>query len=565
MTKRKRPQSVNPTGLINSLKINLSGFLVVLMLSLLTSCTEHPEADLILYNGTFYTLDSAFSTVEAIAIKDGKILATGSIDSIRSTYRAPQNIDLEGKFVYPGFNDAHSHFLGYAGTLRSVNLVGTQSFDEVLERIGAFQSEHKTTFITGRGWDQNDWEVKEFPSKERLDQLYPDIPVYVKRIDGHAGLANQAALDFAGIDTSTTVSGGIVQKKNGRLTGLLLDNAMHLVEPPRMPTPLLVEAVEEAQHNLFKVGLTTVTDAGLQGYELELLDSLDQAGDLQIRVYAMVADGPELLDHYLEKGKLESGHLKVSAFKFYMDGALGSRGALMLKSYADDRGNRGLQMDSAGHYLAAAKRLQEAGWQMCIHAIGDSANRLALDIYDSVLTGDDSRWRIEHAQVVHPSDLSRFGALGVIPSVQPTHATSDMYWARQRLGKSRMNGAYAYQRLLRSAGMVALGTDFPVEGIDPLRTFYAAVFRQDEKGFPEKGFIPTEKLTREQALRGMTEWPAYAAFEEKIKGKLVPGLLADMVVLDKDLTKASPAEILKARVLMTFSGGDAVFVAKKPE
>ncbi len=536
---------------------------VLFLAIVLSSCTEHPQADLIVYNATMYTVDSAFSTVQAMAIKDGKIIATGSVDSIRKTYRAPENIDLQGKFVYPGFNDAHSHFMGYAGTLRSVNLVGTKSYDEVLERIKTFQNEHKAEYITGRGWDQNDWEIKEYPTKERLDMLFPETPVFVRRIDGHAGLANQAALNLAGIDTSTMVSGGVIEIKDGQLTGILIDNAMSLIVEPKLNSKALAEALKEAETNLFEVGLTTVTDAGLEQYQIEILDSLQKEGLLNIRVYAMVSDTKGLVDYYLDKGKIKTDKLNVSSVKFYLDGALGSRGALMLHPYFDNPNNNGHQIDSTSHYFASAQKLKAAGWQMCVHAIGDSANRLVLNVYEKVLDGNtDHRWRIEHSQIVEPTDVARFGELGVIPSIQPTHATSDMYWAENRLGSDRMNEAYPYQNLLQSAGMVALGTDFPIEGIDPLRTFYSAVFRQDEKGYPDGGFTPNQKLTREQALKGMTIWAAYAAFEENEKGSLEAGKWADFVVLDQDLITTPQQDLLDTKVIMTFLGGESVYDTK---
>ncbi len=535
-------------------------FKILIIVMALAACTTHPQADLIIYNAKIYTVDSAFTTARAMAIKNGKIIATGTVDSIRKTFRAPKNIDLEGKFVYPGFNDAHSHFMGYAGTLRSVNLVGTTSFDEVLERIKTFQNEHRTEYITGRGWDQNDWEIKEFPTKDRLDILFPETPVFVKRIDGHAGLANQAALNLAGIDINTDVAGGIIEKKNGALTGILVDNAMDLIVEPELDRQVMAEALKEAEQNLFAVGLTTVTDAGLDRAQIELLDSLQKEGMLNIRVYAMVSDKKGLVDYYLEKGQIKTDKLNVSSVKFYLDGALGSRGALMLHPYFDDPENEGLQLDSIGHYIAYAEKLKAAGWQMCVHAIGDSANRLVLNVYEQVLQGKENhRWRAEHSQIVEPVDVARFGKLGVIPSIQPTHATSDMYWAENRLGSNRMNEAYPYQNLLQSAGMVALGTDFPIEGIDPLRTFYSAVFRQDDKGFPEGGFTPDQKLTREQALRGMTIWAAYAAFEENEKGSLEAGKWADFVVLDQDIMSAPQENLLNTKVVMTYLAGKNVF------
>ena len=536
-------------------------FRLLAVLTIIASCNDHPKADLIVYNGKIYTVDSSFATVEAMAIKDGKILETGTLDHIRRTYRAPRNIDLEGKFVYPGFNDAHSHFVGYANTLMWVNLVGTTSYEEVIERTKEFQKKHGMTFVIGRGWDQNDWGTTDFPTKKKLDKMFPYIPVYLYRIDGHAALANQAALNFAGIDTSTKVMGGVVQKdENGELTGLLIDNAMDLVRLPGLENSDLVEAMLEAQQNVFEVGLTTVTDAGQDRETLEFVDSLQQAGKLKVRLYAMVADKPYLQEYYLKKGKMKTDRLNVGAFKFYLDGALGSRGALMLKPYSDDPKNCGSQLSPYEHYVESAKKLQAGGWQMCVHAIGDSANRLVLDVYEEVLEGNkDHRWRIEHAQVVATEDYTRFGNLGVIPSVQPTHATSDMYWAEERLGFDRMHEAYSYKSLLDSARVLPLGTDFPVEDIDPLRTFFSAVFREDTAGLPDGGFRPDQKLSRQDALRGMTIWPAYAAFEEGEKGTLEAGKFADFVVLNKNLMTVSKADFADTKVLMTFVGGEKVF------
>lgn len=525
------------------------------------SCDDHPKADLIIYNGKIYTVDSGFSVVNAMAVKDGKVLETGTLDHIRRTYRAPKNIDLEGKFVYPGFNDAHSHFVGYANTLRWVNLVGTKSYEEAIKRTKDFQKEHGLTFVIGRGWDQNDWGMDGFPTKAKLDKMFPHIPVYLYRIDGHAALVNQATLNFAGVDTSTTINGGIVQKdEQGKLTGILIDNAMSLVSLPNLAHDELAEVLREAEKNIFKVGLTTVTDAGLEREQIELIDSLQKAGEMKLRVYAMVADKPYLQEYYLKNGPIKTDLLNVSSFKFYLDGALGSRGALMLKPYADDTANYGLQLSPYSHYVESAKKLKDKGWQMCVHAIGDSANRLVLNVYEEVLEGGkDHRWRVEHAQIVSQKDWARFGNLGVIPSVQPTHATSDMYWVEERLGWDRMFEAYPYQSLLDSASVLPLGTDFPVEDIDPLRTFYAAVFRQDTAGFPKEGFIPKEMLSREDALRGMTIWPAYAAFEENEKGSLEAGKWADFVILNQDLINVSKNKMLETKVVMTFVAGELVY------
>jgi len=526
---------------------------------ILLSCKQSKtEVDTIIYNATIYIVDSAFSTTEAVAISEGKIVATGSNQEIKDVYSSSQTFNLNGAYLYPGFIDAHTHFYHYGMGLSQVNLVGTKSLEEVVERVKNFQELHQLDFIKGRGWDQNDWEIKEFPDKSQFDSLFPQTPVLLKRIDGHAALANQAALDYAGINNATTISGGVLQKKEGQLTGVLIDNAVDLIEPPEMKTKEKVEALLQAQQNLFDAGITTVVDAGLKRNEIELIDSLQQLGLLKMRVYAMVSDSKEDLDYYLKNGPVKTSNLNVSSFKYYMDGAMGSRGALLLEPYSDDPGNYGLLLSEVEHFEDAAERLSEAGWQMCVHAIGDSANRLVLDIYEGALKNKDQRWRIEHAQVIHPGDMDRFGKLGVIPSIQPTHATSDMYWIEERLGKQRLNRTYAYKSLLLSAKVIPLGTDFPVEDISPLKTFSSSFFRQDAEQFPKGGFLANEGLSRKETLKGMTLWPAYANFEEREKGSVEPGKWADFTVLDTDLMTADQKEILNAKVLATFVAGQKV-------
>ncbi len=537
-------------------------FKLLFAASIIWSCSHQPQADLIVFNGTIYTVDSAFSTAEAMVIKDGKIVTTGDFKSLSEKYNAIETLDLEGSIAYPGFNDAHCHYFGYARNLRTVNLIGTKSMNEVIERVVSFQNEFPSEFIVGRGWDQNDWDTKEFPTKDSLDLLFPNTPIYLGRIDGHAAIVNQATLDKFSINETTEATGGIVVKNENGLTGVLVDHACDLVKLPHLEKSKMITLLKEAEQNLFAAGLTSLTDAGLNPYAINLIDSLQKAGELSIRLNIMVSDSPENLDYYLSNSPIVNEQLTVKSFKFYLDGALGSRGALMLEPYADDTANFGLQMADKSHYLAAAKRLKEAGWQMCVHAIGDSANRLVLDVYEEALAGDyKARWRIEHAQIVHPTDIPRFGDLGVLPSIQPTHATSDMYWADERLGANRMVEAYPYQSLLQSASVLPLGTDFPVEDIDPLKTFYSAVFRQDTAGFPPGSFGANEKLSREETLRGMTTWAAYASFEEKIKGSLEEGLLADFVILDKDIMKISQDDFFDAQVLKTYVAGKLVFAA----
>lgn len=535
---------------------------MLLAWSLLFACQQQEKAETLYFNATIYTVDSTFSTVEAMAIREGKVVATGSFDELDKQYVFEQKVDLEGQFVYPGFNDAHSHFMGYAQSIKAANLYGTHSWEEVLTRVQDFHTKEQGDVIFGRGWDQNHWDVKEFPTRNELDSLFPNTPVALVRIDGHAWLVNGAALALSGINGESEIRGGIVKMENGEPTGLLIDNAISLLDWPKMPVAQMADLLQQAEQNLFAAGLTTVCDAGLERYQIEMLDSLHKAEALKIRVYAMVADEEHLMEYYLKVGPLYTDKLNVRAFKFYLDGALGSRGALMLAPYADDSNNVGLQLNSYQHYLEAAKKLEAAGWQMCAHAIGDSANRLVLDVYSEVLKDKDSRWRVEHAQIVHPKDVLRFGELGVIPSIQPTHATSDMAWAYERLGAERMNEAYPYKSLKKSAGVLALGTDFPVERISPILTFYSAVFRMDGDGNPPGGFGPDEMLTREEVLRGMTIDAAYAEFEEHRKGSLEAGKLADFVVLDTDLLSAERQKIRNTNVLATYLNGDLVFKAE---
>lgn len=527
----------------------------------LTSCQQKTTADLLVYNGHIYTLDSSFSTVEAMVVSEGKVVATGPSEFILENFEAADSMNLEGSFVYPGFNDAHTHFYWYAIGLDELNLVGTRSYDEVLQKVQEYAQSRNPGFIKGRGWDQNDWGQTDFPTNERLNELFPETPVLLSRVDGHAALVNDAALRYANISADTSIQGGKLLMKNGEFSGILIDNAVDLIEAPAPSEEQGRKALLRAQDSLARYGITSVTDAGLTTREIDLLQKMYKSGELLIRSNVLVSDKPELLNHYLANEKVTGEFLTVRGFKFYLDGALGSRGALMLEAYTDDTSNYGLMLSSRQHFVDAAMRLKEAGWQMAIHAIGDSANRLALSVYAEVLgdNSEDHRWRIEHAQIVHPADVQTFGKLNVIPSVQPTHATSDMYWAEERLGENRMVEAYPYRKLLEQNDLIVLGTDFPVEDIDPRKTFVAAVFRQDSAGFPPGGFLPAETLSRQQALRGMTQWPAYASFQENFKGKLLPGMAADFVVLNTDLMEAELQEVLSAKVLATYLDGQSIY------
>ncbi len=538
--------------------------LTLLLSSLFMSCEQlkKEKVDLIVHNAIIYTVNDGFEKAEAMAIDSGRIVAVGPEHEIRNKYEGRETLDLRMKFVYPGFIDGHCHFTGYGLSLQQVDLTGTKSWDECLERISEFAEKHPEGWITGRGWDQNDWADKSFPDNRELNQRFPDRPVFVRRVDGHAGIANTAALKLAGITEKTEIVGGDVKKYGEVLTGLLVDNAMEpvLKAIPEPDETLLRKALTEAQKNCFAVGLTGVDDAGISWRDVALIEKMHADSTLKIRVYAMLSDAPENYAYFLEQGPLKTDRLSVRSFKYYIDGALGSRGAALLEPYSDDPDNSGLILTDPDYLRQQAQKLHDAGFQINTHCIGDSANRLVLQVYGDILGGsNDKRWRIEHAQVLAPEDFSLFGKYNIIPSVQPTHATSDMYWAEERLGPERIKYAYAYKELLKQNGLLALGTDFPVEDIDPLNTFYAAVFRRDHTGFPEGGFEPGNALTREEALRGMTIWNAIANFEENEKGSLEPGKFADFVVLNIDLMTVPQEDFDQVKVEMTFIDGERVY------
>ncbi len=543
---------------------------------LLLSCSYRNEkVDLLVYNGSIYTVDSAFEKTEAMAVKDGKIVACGRTEDLFSRFDANEKLDLSGKTVVPGLIDAHCHFLGYGLGLARVNLLNTKSFTEVIERVSAYSKKdlqdeklprmknrtNETKWIIGRGWDQNDWQNKQMPNRKTLDSLFPARPVMLTRIDGHAVLVNAFALKLAGITAATKISGGEIILENDMPSGVLVDNAVDLVKRVIPPVDVneKTEALLNAQTNCFAMGLTTVVDAGLMADEVRLIDSLQKKQMLQMRMYVMLSDSAPNYKAYLEKGPYKTDFLNVRSFKFYVDGALGSRGACLYDDYSDKKNWKGFLLATPKHFSDAAELLANKGFQMNAHCIGDSAFGLMTNIYATYCKGDGSkRWRIEHAQVCNKKDWQVLNK-DIIPSVQPTHATSDMYWADVRLGKERVKTAYAYKDLLQHCGVLALGTDFPVEDISPFKTFYAAVYRRDSKGFPPSGFQSENALSREESLRGMTIWAAYANFEENEKGSLEPGKFADFVVLDTDIMTCNEAKILSAAVEKTFVNGKEVY------
>lgn len=535
----------------------LGGLLITLV-----SCQENQklEADLIVTNANVYTVDSAFAKAETFAVKDGKFIAVGTTTAITQKYDAPEVLDASGKTILPGLIDAHCHFYRLGTTMQSVNLVGTKSFEEVLDRVHQFQESRKAAFIYGRGWDQNDWEDKNFPTKRELDSLYPDTPVALQRIDGHALLVNQRALDLANIDNTTVVEGGEILKDSELLTGVLIDNPMDMVFNimPEMSRDQKIQALKDAQTACFEYGLTTVNDAGIDKNTIKLIDSLQQAGALEMRIYAMISNTSDEVNYFLNQGILKTDKLNVRSVKVYGDGALGSRGAALREPYSDRHNHYGALVTPVDSMYALAQKLAASNFQMNTHAIGDSANTVVLNTYAQVLEGQsDRRWKVEHAQVIAAEDFDFFDD-NIIPSVQPTHATSDMYWAQDRLGSRRMKGAYAYKQLLDEAGIIALGTDFPVEEINPFYTFYSAVARKDLQHYPESGFQMKDALSREETLRGMTIWAAYSNFEEKEKGSIEVGKFADFIIMDQDIMTVEEDEIPNLKVSKTFVGGEQV-------
>jgi len=537
-------------------------FLAVILI-LFSSCMKEEKVDLIIHNARIHTMVDGEKVFEAMAVMDGKIVEIGPERQILNKYRAEEVIDAGGRDVYPGFTDAHGHIFSYAQQKLSVNLFGTRSMKDVLNTCSQYKDRTKQNFIIGRGWDQSLWGTNELPSNSELSALFPDIPVCLYRVDGHALIANDYLLSKAGITAKSSIAGGKIHLANGKPTGLLVDNAMSLVEEfiPTFSEQDIISAVIDIQEELFSYGITGVHEAGIEFDQIAFLKNIIDNNDFQLNIYAMLMATDENIDFAKKNGIFSYKNLSIRSFKVMADGALGSRGALLKRPYKDDHGHNGLQVSDVKTMRKVALLALDLDYQMNTHCIGDSANALVLELYRKVNeVKKDHRFRIEHAQIIDPKDFSKFSSYGVLPSVQPTHAVSDQRWVENRIGKDRLKGAYAYSKLLKTCGMIAIGTDFPVELTNPFLTIHAAVQRKNADDMPIEGFLKSEALSLEETLKGMTIWAAYAAFQEKERGTLEVGKMADFAIFQKPVVSRPNFESNFS--WMTFVSGKKVYVAE---
>ncbi|MDF3026831.1 MAG: Amidohydrolase 3 [Fluviicola sp.] len=535
-----------------------SFFLIVLSS---VSCMKGKSVDLVIHNAKIHTMDDKNSVAQAIAIRDGKVIEVGPDRQIMNKYSADEYMDAEGKDIFPGFADAHGHMMSLARQKLSVNLVGAASMEELIVRVEKYSQRKERSVIVGGGWDQSLWNVKELPTNELLNEKFPDKPVVLYRIDGHAVLVNEAALKKFGINESSRIDGGaILKREDGSLNGILLDNAISLIsnQLPDFSDRELTGALLEIQQELFGYGITDVHEAGLTPHDFKLIRRLVKENKLTIGIYGMLYPEKENADFAKKHGFLKEKNLLVRSFKVMGDGALGSRGALLKQAYSDDLHNHGLLTTSISDMQRYSSLAELTGYQLNIHAIGDSTNRLVLELIKAYSAKNpDHRWRLEHAQVIDPKDFDLLAVSGAFPSVQPTHAVSDQRWAESRLGKARLKGAYAYNTLLQKAGMLAIGTDFPVESTNPFLTIHAAVNRKNAENDPIDGFLMSEALTEEACLRGMTIWAAFASFQEGTKGSLEKGKDATLVILENPFSSKGSYNPNFSKI--TFIRGKKVF------
>jgi hypothetical protein len=537
---------------------------------------QQQPADLVVLNAKIYTADVNRPLAEALAVRGGRIAFVGSArGALALAGPRTEKLDLAGRTVVPGIVDAHAHLLGLGQALRTVDLVGTRSYEEVVARVAERANRARPgEWIRGRGWDQNDWADTRFPTHATLSRAVPNNPVYLTRVDGHAALVNAKALELAQVTPATAdpTGGRFIRDSSGTPTGVLIDAAQGIVGRV-IPAPSRAELREQTLAAIAEAnrwGLTGIHDAGVGPEGIAVYEELAREGRYQLRNYVMVRSNDEGVDAFMRRGPqngLHGGRLWIRAIKLTADGALGSRGAALLEPYADDPGNTGLITTPPERIKSVAVRALRAGFQLNVHAIGDRANRMVLDQFEAALREvpvADHRFRIEHAQILHYQDIPRFAELDVIPSMQGSHESSDMYWVPARLGWSRSEGAYAWRSLLNTGVVIPNGSDFPVEAVNPLLSFHAFVTRQDAAGYPAGGWFSAQRTTREEALLSMTLWPAYAAFMEQESGTLAAGKYADFVVLDRDIMTVAPEEILGTHVVMTVLGGRTVYKHEAP-
>ncbi len=548
------------------------------MSNILSSCTSKESVDLIVHNGKVYTVDADFSIQEAFAIRDGKFIEIGKNNDILSKYTSARIVDAQKKYILPGLIDAHAHLYWLGQKLEEADVSKAKSLEEIITILQKYREANPDKkWIKGYGWNQNNWNPAILPTKELLDEAFPDIPVFLKRIDEHVALVNQKALTEAHITKNSKMpkggSLGIYEDKNEKglagLNGLLYETAINLAteKMPPLTDEEMKKAFQGAEKACFKNGVTSVGDALMDKKMFEFLDNMHKEGSLKLRVYAMIDPTEENQAYFLEKGTIKTDRLHAGALKLFADGTLGSYGAAMLESYSDSTSMHGAMWRSTDEYRELIKKFADKGFQINTHCIGDSANRIFLDLYGEFLGTEenknkDLRWRIEHAQVIHPSDLAKFKKFKIIPSVQPTHTISDMPWVETRLGKNRLRSAYSYRELYEQNNMIAFGTDFPIESVNPFATFHAAVARQDGLGNPKDGFQMENAVTREVALKGMTIWAAYSAFEEKEKGSIESGKFADFIIIDSDIMTIDNRFLLNTLVLQTYVNGEMVYISE---
>ncbi|MDY0022571.1 amidohydrolase [Arenimonas caeni] len=546
-----------------------------LVVALAAACgSAHAEGESLLVAGRIHTGDPERPVVEAMAWDaQGRVLAVGSAEALSKQFPAAARHEARDATVVPGLVDAHAHLMNLGFALLRADLVDAGSKDEVVSRLKAFEATLPDgAWLLGRGWDQNDWPGKQFPTAADLDAAFPDRPVWLERVDGHAGWANTAAMRQATRELAgdwQPDGGRILRDAAGRPTGVFIDTASAFIDAA-VPPPddaLRAEALGRALEAAVANGLTGVHDMGVSLADLKLMRDFANAGKLPLRIRAYADGDSEALATLCRMGAYEhaSGRLAMRGVKFYVDGALGSRGAALVEDYSDEPGHRGLLVTEPAAYAAAVAKARDCGVQPASHAIGDRGNRIVLDTYAQALgdkAGGDHRWRVEHAQVVHRDDLPRFASLRLIASMQPTHATSDMPWAEARVGRERLYGAYAWQRMRALGVPLALGSDFPVESVDPRLGLYSSVTRQDLAGSPAGGWLADQRLTPAQALQGFTAGAAHASFDEDETGRLVPGLRADFVVFDADPLTVEPSRLPKLKVLSTWVDGQAVYTAR---